>query len=217
MSSDSLNFLGTPLVHDGPGVSIVDIGVTWTFTFIAIVFVSLRFYLRAKFAGGISYDDWLMLASLVLLIACSACTTKSNLHGLGRSFESLTLEDYKISNYWFFLVGPLNCFISPLARTAIAVLLNRIFGQSKPWFRKYLIGWTIFMIIGSILSFSTYMARLTPIQAQWDPTIEYRVNLNALVEEYIALGVECELVAASHACLYRRLLANRPLIHFQTK
>lgn len=197
MSNDTLNFLGTPLVHDGPGISIIDIGVTWAFTFIAILFVALRFYLHKKFAKGISksgitIDDWLTLASVVLLVACSACTTQANLHGLGRSFQSVTLDDYIISNYWFFLVGPLNIFISLFARMAIAITLVRIFGQSKPWFRTYIIGWTIFMVFVGLLSLIVYLARLTPIQAQWDPTVNFHANFNALVEEYIALGFECE-------------------------
>lgn len=191
MSDTKMNFMGTPLVDTGPGVSILDIGLTWTFTSIATVFVALRYYLRAKFSH-LFIDDHLMLAALVLLIASSACATKANLHGLGREFESLTLDDFKISNYWFFLFGPLNVFISLFARTSIAILLVRIFGVSKPRFRQFVVGWTAFLVIGGILSLILYLARLTPIQAQWDPTIPYRVNYNALVEEYVALGAECE-------------------------
>lgn len=48
-----------------PGHGPLIISLSWILTTLATGTVALRFYVRKKFAGALSSDDWLMLAAIV--------------------------------------------------------------------------------------------------------------------------------------------------------
>lgn len=39
--------------------------ITWVFTFLAIVTVALRIYVRTNMKTGLGWDDWIMLIAVV--------------------------------------------------------------------------------------------------------------------------------------------------------
>lgn len=54
-----------PVNPDDLGRGPMIMGLTWTFTALAVIAVSLRFYLRSKLSSGPALEDWLMGAALV--------------------------------------------------------------------------------------------------------------------------------------------------------
>lgn len=60
---------------------------TWT---IALVFVSLRFYLRGRLMNVLGREDWTILISLIFSAGVSASFITEAYYGLGRHVDVLT-------------------------------------------------------------------------------------------------------------------------------
>ncbi|GAW16233.1 hypothetical protein ANO14919_056560 [Xylariales sp. No.14919] len=185
-----LNVKGGPLVQTGLGSGPVILGLNWTFTSISIIAVCLRMWLRRKI--GYAFEDWLMVVAVALMIVYEAILTTSVIWGLGRKYESITPDEYVNILYWETL-SQFFVNIQPVVpRWSIALLLIRIFGKVRPWFRWFLIFWVALMAVTAIISNVLTFTYLDPVEALWDPTVESRYRFNPYVEYYIALGVGWE-------------------------
>ncbi|KAI0431653.1 hypothetical protein F5Y09DRAFT_185854 [Xylaria sp. FL1042] len=185
-----LNVKGGPLVNTGPGSGPVILGLNWTFTSIAVIAVTLRIFLRRKI--GYALDDWLMVVAGALVIVYEAILTTSVQWGLGRKYESITLDEYKNIAYWQTLAQFFVNLQPVVPRWSIAVFLIRIFGKARPWFRWFLIFWVALMAITATISNVLTFTYLDPVEALWDPTVASHYRFDPYIEYYIALGVGWE-------------------------
>ncbi|KAI0388678.1 hypothetical protein F5Y17DRAFT_451951 [Xylariaceae sp. FL0594] len=160
-----------PVNPDDQGLGPTTKALTWLFTSFAIVAVSLRFYLRRKFAGGTSVEDWIMALALALQVVYSAILTKACDSGLGMTFANLTWDKYLGLKYWTFVALPFTHAVSVLARISITILLIRIFGQSKPWFKWFLIVYTTIQAVFGIISIVLAIVDELPVEAHYDPNV----------------------------------------------
>lgn len=182
-----LNINGEPLVDTGPGSGPVILGINWTFTILGILAVGVRMWLRHKTGYGLA--DWLMVLATAMMVVYEALLTESVIWGLGRKYESITLDDYKNLQYWQLLAQFFLNLQPVISRWSIAVFLIRIFGTSRPWFRYFLIVWVALMAVGAILANILTFTNKDPLEAHWDPTIESHNRFNPIIEYYTAVGV----------------------------
>ncbi|KAI0975802.1 hypothetical protein F4678DRAFT_457154 [Xylaria arbuscula] len=175
-----------PVNPNDPGLGPTTKALTWLFTGFAIIVVATRFYLRRKFVKFWALDDWIMLAALVLQIVYSALITKACDEGLGMTYVNLTLEKYKGLFMWTFIALPFTHAVSVLARVSITLMLIKIFGKSKPWFKLFLATYTSIQAIFGVISIILAIADMSPIESHWDPTVTPTRQLNPTVQQAIA-------------------------------
>ncbi|KAM7200664.1 hypothetical protein V8F20_005166 [Naviculisporaceae sp. PSN 640] len=188
MSSGGM-FTQPPVDPDAPGISKTTLTATWVFTCLAVVAVSMRFWLRKKFFNCHS-DDWVMLSALLIQIVYQACITLACNWGMGKAFENMTLEMFIQSQKWSFSSITASQTASVVARVSIVILLCRIFGVTKPAFRWFLIIFTTFMAIVAALGLVFLWAEKTPVESHWDPMVPATWHLDKRVSQYTSLGLQ---------------------------
>jgi hypothetical protein len=186
MTTQELNIMGTPVVDEGPGTGPVILGVSWTFASLGIIAVGLRMWARRP--AGYDLGDWLMVLATALMIIYQAVLTESVVWGLGRTFESITLDDYHEIFYWQLLAQFFLNLQPVFSRWSIAVFLIRLFGEVHQLYRYFLIFWVAFMAFGAILANILTLTLFDPIEANWDPVIEFRHRFPPIAVYYTAVG-----------------------------
>jgi beta-lactamase regulating signal transducer with metallopeptidase domain len=69
-----------PVNPDDPGRGPMVIGITWTFSGLAVITTILRLYVRKRIGKYWSADDWLMLGAMVSLIPHPMCSSSVKQH-----------------------------------------------------------------------------------------------------------------------------------------
>ncbi|KAF7856285.1 hypothetical protein EAF04_009813 [Stromatinia cepivora] len=156
----------------GPSV----ISVMWIETFAAAVFVGLRMYTRYYIVQAIGYDDWLILASILLFIGYTSFCTVAAVYGLGSHFSDLTAAQFVLSNKMEVAGQTCNIIAIATSKSSVAVFLLRL--VVVPWHKAFL--WAcitstfIVCIICATLGFFQY----SPFAAVFDPSISHTVNFD---------------------------------------
>ncbi|KAK6064317.1 integral membrane protein [Seiridium cupressi] len=188
-----------PIDPSDQGLGPLTKGLTWSFTGLAIIVVGARMVLRRKFSRHYSVDDWIMVAALAFQIAYSAIITKACDEGLGMTFDDMTLEQLTGALKWSFIALPFTHIVSVLARISITILLIKIFGQSKPWFKWFLIVYTSLQAIFGIISIILALADQFPIESHYNFMVKPTTQLDPAVQQNVAetlqfLYTVCDLV-----------------------
>ncbi|KAF2269979.1 integral membrane protein [Lojkania enalia] len=158
-----------PVNPDDLGRGPMIMGLTWTFTSLAIVAVVLRFYVRIKLASGPALDDWLMGIALVFDIVSQSFVTVGYHYGLGKHDASLRPDQMINVLKWMWLANTPGLLVSIVARISIAVLLVRLFGGVHEWLKWFLIVVTgICTILTLVILPCTYL-QTTPVSGNWNP------------------------------------------------
>ncbi|KUJ18478.1 uncharacterized protein LY89DRAFT_780548 [Mollisia scopiformis] len=153
---------------DDPGRGPMIVGLTWTFTSLAVIAVALRFYVRKFVTRALGWDDWLMLFAVVLQVANQALVTVSFHYGLGKHDTSLKKPDQMIAVLkWNWIASLPGMIVSILARISIAILLIRLFGVYE-WFKRFLIVFTILQTTVCTLIIPFTWLQDNPVQGLWD-------------------------------------------------
>jgi hypothetical protein len=198
---NTISILGKPVVNpDDKGISHTTIVVTWPFTAIAIIIVLVRMYLRRRFQGKLSSDDWLMLAGAGAQIAYQSVLTKACLWGLGKKFENTSMQEGIESNRYLTISIPLSIIVSLISRLSITILLNSIFGGTKVWFKWLLVIWFGIEFILGVLGGSLALAMQIPIESQWDPRVSPTKTMDPNIQRYTNLTFGCKCPSRSTYC-----------------
>ncbi|KAK8054933.1 hypothetical protein PG993_000160 [Apiospora rasikravindrae] len=146
-------------------------GLTWTFTILAIVTTLLRFYVRRRIGPHPAPDDWLMLVAAIFQLVCQVFVTIAFTYGMGKHQADIRVPDEIVPMVmweWISIVPGLTAGM--LGRLSICVLLVRLFGVNK-WFRYHAIILTVCGVVANILIIVTVFASRTPVQSLWDQSI----------------------------------------------
>lgn len=184
-----------PLHPSDPGISRILIATTWPFTCLSIIFVLARVYVRKVHPGRLSSDDWVMVFAVVLQIIYQALLTLACEWGFGMATSNMTLEQYKKSHMYSFATQTPGTLISLVARVSIVILLIRIFGKTRPWFKWFLIGFTLLQAVAVFLNLAFEWAWMSPISVHWDPTVKATRFMDSGYEVYSAVAWLGELLS----------------------
>lgn len=181
-----------PVNPQDPGLGPTNIALTWLFTSLAAIVVGLRFYVRKRFAGHWAVDDWVMLAALAWQILYGAIITLACVGGLGMTFANLTLAQYTELNKWSFWALPPGHIVSVLARISIAIVLVRIFGLGRSWFKWILVSFTTFLTCFAAVAIVLLFVQSTPVESNWDAAVERTRTMPVEVQQNYAETMQCQ-------------------------
>lgn len=151
---------------------------------IATFVVAARLRVRAK-THSLYWDDWFMLAALILQLFCMCAISVAFHYGLGKHDYDFTSFDEMVTVLkWSWIQMIPGCCTSILARISAAILLINIFGVRR-WFRMYLLILTPLQTIGAIVVILVNWLQVSPVEGLWNPTIAVR-HLDSRVALYTA-------------------------------
>ncbi|KAI4201572.1 MAG: hypothetical protein LQ350_003187 [Teloschistes chrysophthalmus] len=149
------------------------LGITWAFTAICTVVVSLKIWTRFKIIGQTGMDDAFTILALLLLLAFAPLLTVSVKDGLGRHAYYLDPEDAIEATKLAIISNPLVFLAAAFPNISVAISLNRIL-VPEPWKLSFLIGIPILQcVVASICSIITY-TECSPLRAIWDPMVPHK-------------------------------------------
>ncbi|GAP86886.1 putative integral membrane protein [Rosellinia necatrix] len=168
------------------GIRPLSLGLTWTFTILAVITVAARFIIRRRVSKSWAIDDWIMLLALVLQLVYQSFFTILCSWGNGLPYDTLSPEQRMNSSKWGYISAFPSILISAIARISITILLVRIFGVRK-WFRYYFYGITSLLTLVAALSIAFLAAQSSPWQGLWMPMLPAR-RLDPRIYSYTALA-----------------------------
>ncbi|KAF7914011.1 uncharacterized protein EAF01_000417 [Botrytis porri] len=150
--------------------------VMWIETFAAAVFVGLRMYTRYYIVQATGYDDWLIVASLILFVAYTAFCTAAASQGLGSHFVNITAAQFVMSNKMEIAGQTCNIIAIATSKSAVAVFLLRL--VIVPWHKVFLWTCIVSTVIVCVSCALLDFFQSSPIAAVFDPTLPHTVNFN---------------------------------------
>ncbi|KAJ4371316.1 hypothetical protein N0V83_004533 [Neocucurbitaria cava] len=179
----SLMALPPPIHPEDPGRGPLVMGVTWSFSVLALITVGMRFWVRIVVTKQVKIEDWLMLLAVLLNTACVICLTVAFHYGFGKHDLSLTFDQAVHIAKWIWMSFTPGITSSIASRISIAILLVRIFGIHA-WLRWSLIVITVLQVVASVVLALTSWCQVRPVQGLWDPTIPaHRISPNVVARE----------------------------------
>ncbi|KAH7384631.1 hypothetical protein BKA66DRAFT_81944 [Pyrenochaeta sp. MPI-SDFR-AT-0127] len=189
-----------PVNPSDPGRGPLVMGVTWTFSSLALVIVGMRFWVRIAVTKKISIEDWLMLLAVLLNTACQSCLTVAFHYGFGKHDRDLYFDQAVNIAKWIWMSFTPGIASSIASRISVAILLVRIFGIHN-WLKWFLIIITIPQVVASVVLAITSFVQVSPVQALWNPLIPARrISPNVVARQgnvagfFFALGDLCYVV-----------------------
>ncbi|KAL8629735.1 hypothetical protein Q9189_004529 [Teloschistes chrysophthalmus] len=140
------------------------LGITWAFTAICTVVVSLKIWTRFKIIGQTGMDD----AFTILALVCMPCLKRTATYEADDDPED-AIEATKLA----IISNPLVFLAAAFPNISVAISLNRIL-VPEPWKLSFLIGIPILQcVVASICSIITY-TECSPLRAIWDPMVPHK-------------------------------------------
>ncbi|KAK7917920.1 hypothetical protein PG985_009794 [Apiospora marii] len=178
-----------PVNPDNPGRGPMIIGITWTFTIIAVLVVGLRLHVRWMLSKSWALEDWIMLAATACVVANEALITVAYTYGMGK--HDMDIEQphdmVQILKWIWVSVAP-GMLVSILARISITLLLVRLFGRVYKVFKWSIIALTTFSVLFCSLLIPFTYVQVTPAKGLWEiydpPVSKWDPNI-VLYMEYI--------------------------------
>lgn len=158
--------------------------VSWLFTAGTISIIVLRFYLRHKFHGAISLDDWLMAVAMIFQIIFQVFLTLTCASGLGHPLELVSIPDLVNLTKWAWFTTPGSILASTIARISIAICFVQIFGGRK-WYKWMMIVFTSWLVIVGLLNFIFVWCQARPVEALWDFRVPATFRMEQLPQKII--------------------------------
>ncbi|RYP43262.1 hypothetical protein DL768_010004 [Monosporascus sp. mg162] len=173
-----------------PGLGPTVMGLTWTFTSMAVIIVAFRFRVRRKVVRLVTADDWIMLIALICQLVYQACATVSYSYGLGRHVGDLSQDQFLNTIKWAWITFTPGTAVSVIARISIAILLVKLFG-TKPWLKWFFIVFTVIQTMLGIAMIIAIWAQCRPVEAIWNWALAPTAKcLNPDIQLYISLTTQ---------------------------
>ncbi|ORY61555.1 uncharacterized protein BCR38DRAFT_476275 [Pseudomassariella vexata] len=166
-SGQVINTVNTLLPHDdyGPQIHLT----IWTLTAVAAAWLGVRIYCKCARHRGLWFDDYVLIASWVVLIFGDISLALAVHFGFGKHTYDIPQGNFPnmllVSSFagFFMIVG------AAWSKTSFAITLLRI---SSGWV-KFLI-WFIIVSVNVILGFSALFTwvRCWPLEKNWHPNVD---------------------------------------------
>jgi len=174
LSSDELSNLAAMDVQPPPGGN-QDRGpqlvaLYWVESAVAIIVVAMRLWGRMMIRGT-SYDDYVMLLTLVLFLCLASFVTYYASIGGCRHLFYLTPPEQMLAVEYNWATQPWGIFGFATGKISVALLILRIMGPNSVW-RKWMLYLSIVSVfiinaLGCILTF----VQCSPSYALWNPQL----------------------------------------------
>ncbi|KAK4154563.1 hypothetical protein C8A00DRAFT_42705 [Chaetomidium leptoderma] len=154
------------LPHDdlGPNMNAAAF-TTWT---IALIFVLLRFWTRARIVHALGMADWVIALSLIAAGGMCISIVEQNKYGMGKHvWDIVDFEPAMMEAWWFSLL----CYVLTLALTKVSICLLYLTIFTFEWARRACFAVLFIVVITNLWAVATTLTYCIPLQATWDPTV----------------------------------------------
>ncbi|KAG9228466.1 hypothetical protein BJ875DRAFT_435271 [Amylocarpus encephaloides] len=171
--------------QDIGGYGLTIIGVMWTETLLALLFVSMRLWTRVKIRNAAGWDDYLAVVSWFMLMPYTVACTFAVSDGFGSHAKDLSTEQFVLATRSE-IIGQTFCIIGiATSKASVAVFLLRI--TVVAWHK-----WTLYflMLSVSVICFCCALfdfVRCDPVEHVWNPKVEAHCWIGT--EGFTALSV----------------------------
>ncbi|KAK6844450.1 hypothetical protein PG995_014560 [Apiospora arundinis] len=144
-------------------------GITWTFTIIAMMVVGLRLHVRWMLSKSWALEDWIMIAATAFVVVHQSLVTIAYTYGMGKHDADIEQPHNFIEILkWIWISVAPGMLVSILARISITLLLVHLFGGVYKSFKWCIIILTAFTctFCGLLIPF-TYV-QVTPVEGLWE-------------------------------------------------
>ncbi|KAH6847225.1 hypothetical protein B0I37DRAFT_308884 [Chaetomium sp. MPI-CAGE-AT-0009] len=149
----------------GPQINLV----IWFLTALSSAFLALRVYCKFLRHRGLWWDDYLLIASWVALVADCAFISACVSLGFGRPFRQFDFNNLDVFLLYSNLAGSFSILAALWSKTSFAVTVLRI---SSGWTKAFV--WSIIITVNACLAVAIVItwAQCTPIVKVWRPVLE---------------------------------------------
>ncbi|KAK7990661.1 hypothetical protein PG990_014941 [Apiospora arundinis] len=194
-----------------------ELAVIWTFTGIALLFASARWYVRGWMQRRLRSDDYLIAISVSTGIIACALTTVSVSKGIGRHVEALSQEQRITATLWVYAAYCPSVLSFGLPKLAVIALLVRLLVPSRTHF------WVLW-VMGALVQFALLgvvgllFGRCQPLLYAIDQSIEGHCLATSTWVHYclftasFSAFVDFYLAAYPSIVLYKLQMARRKKI-----
>ncbi|KAE8395915.1 hypothetical protein ETB97_006701 [Aspergillus alliaceus] len=178
-------------LNKGPRI----LAVIWALSTITFLVVGARLYIRVYLIRNAGIDDYIILGSLCLTLACVGMTT-ANIHmGYGRHawyLEESTVQTITMVNTISFAVG-IFCFTLP--KVAVTTLLTRILNPSRT---QRIVLWTLIGITSTVSFACIFLIffQCDPPQATWEHNLVNEGRATCNIWLLIRYGIANAVISA---------------------
>ncbi|KAK8109075.1 hypothetical protein PG984_014876 [Apiospora sp. TS-2023a] len=110
---------------------ITELAIIWTFTGVAFIFASARWYVRGWMQRKLWSDDYLIAVSVATGIIACALTTVSVSKGIGRHVEALSTAQRISATLWVYAAYCPSVLSFGMPKLAVIALLARLLVPSR--------------------------------------------------------------------------------------
>ncbi|KAK4126377.1 hypothetical protein N657DRAFT_615079 [Parathielavia appendiculata] len=150
----------------GPNV----LAAAWTTWTIALIFVLLRFYTRARIMNALGLADWFIALSLIAAAGFCVCEVEQVKHGLGKHFwdVDLALHFAPMTKAWWV---SLLCYVLSLALTKVSICLLYLTIFTLELARRACCVVLAMVVVHNLWATAMTLTHCIPLEAVWDLTI----------------------------------------------
>ncbi|KAF5860309.1 hypothetical protein ETB97_001729 [Aspergillus alliaceus] len=182
-------------------------------TVILVASTALRLGVKLT-KDGLHLDDYLITLASALEMAYSVTILVCGVgHGFGRHAKFVDLKDLEIFLKGEYIASHLYNIFLAATKLSILVLYYRIF--PIPWFRKTVIGCSVFILVWIAAIEATMGALCRPLHAFWDLTVKgkclnstaltYFVNSSNMVTDLVLFALPIPVILSVRTTLRKKI------------
>ncbi|TVY88101.1 hypothetical protein LAWI1_G005889 [Lachnellula willkommii] len=146
------------------------LAVMWVETSLAGGIIGLRWYTRSFVGGRVGPDDFILMASWVLMLAFACLISAAVHYGMGTHVDQLDINQVTHGVLMILIGQSAVALAMGLSKTAVAIFLMRI--VTKTWHKIVLWFWIVTIMFLSLLVAIAVFAQCTPTKSIWDPRVK---------------------------------------------
>lgn len=177
------------------------IGVCWTFTALALLFVAARLYVRACIHQKLASDDYLIIFSSSCAVLSNVLVTMSVYWGNGQHFDVLDLEQKQNTIKWMIAAYIPGIETLGFPKLAVIALLVRLLAPSR---LHIIVLWSMGVICCLSLTamVMTLILQCTPPRALWTLTLPHNCLHPSVLEGLAFWASTCSAFLDFYLAIY---------------
>ncbi|KAL8716908.1 MAG: hypothetical protein Q9225_005794 [Loekoesia sp. 1 TL-2023] len=158
------------LCHENRGPLLLGYG--WTLLGLAVLTVATRIYLRLGLRNGIHWDDYTVVASLLVGIIGAAFLTRLVQTGGGRHIFCLPLGQIYPVLKWSLLAQVCNVLGIGLVKISVCLCVLRLIDRARRRLSQFLWVLIAFVAASHFAQVLVFLLQCRPLKAMWNPRVK---------------------------------------------
>ncbi|KAL8788441.1 MAG: hypothetical protein Q9213_001664 [Squamulea squamosa] len=148
------------------------LAVGWVLLGLAILVVATRIYFRSNLRHGINWDDYLVVASLVVGIIGGSFLTKLVQTGAGKHIYCLPRGQIYPVLKWSLLAQVCNVLGIGLVKISVCLCVLRLIDRARRRLSQFLWVMIIIVAVSHLIQALIFLVQCRPLNALWNPKVK---------------------------------------------